>query len=319
MDDYAYTVNQSALILNKSDKTIRSYIAEGQLQATKKIEAGSGIEKVFISARSLAELANARKISLNFEALERYTTNQELLADVFLRRPSQFEAPKAETSSPSISSAPSPQPAEENLVIVLLREQIGKLETEKEEMKRDLKEKDRQIEDKNLSLIQATKDSSEQYQLIALAREQAEARLSRLLEHTRILHLSTNRDIRRLQEGKLQAGDLSLLPLPSEVSTGDYEATPPEPEDFVPEAAPERDTVFSVAVDPTPAPPPSPEKEPEIAPREPQAAEAVSAPERKTPKKEDRRKRPEKTSSEKAPAKEISKKKKGFFRRIFGS
>jgi len=318
LDDYIYTVTQAALILNKSDKTIRSYATDGFLQTTKKIEGGSGIEKVFISARSLAELAERRKIALNFEALEKYTVDRDLLSSVF-----QGERPREERREESAPLPPDslPQsranPAEENAVIALLREQVGKLEIEKDELKRDVKEKERQLEDKNLALISVTKEMSERYQLIAMAREQAEARLAKLTEHTRILHLSTNRDIRRLQEGKLQAGDLSFLPLPSDISSGDYETSRPEPDEFTTPVVTPEDAAVSITVDPTPPPPPiatAPVPDETRQTEEPSSTPPEQAPAKRAERKQKRAR----VSAERTPAKEAPQKKRGFFRRIFG-
>jgi len=319
-DEYVYTVTQAALILNKSDKTIRAYATEGLLRTTKKIEEGSGIEKVFISVKSLAELAELRKIALNFDALEKYTADRNLLESVFQRKQSRDDG---ERDNPSpVNSEPlalsRSMAAEENLVVAFLREQVGKLEAEKEEMKQDLKEKDRQLEEKNLSLIAVTRENSDRYQLIALAKEQAEARLAKLTEHTHILHLSTNRDIRRLQEGKLQAADLSLLPLPSDISAGDYDPTPPESEGYSATAkAPVEEAAASVTVDLVP--PPSPLATVAEPDKPPVKEEVASIPKQPTTKRRERKKKQERASSEKMPPKEAPQKKRGFFRRIFGS
>jgi hypothetical protein len=319
-DDFIYTVNQVALILNKSDKTVRSYAAEGLLETTKRNEEGSGIEKVFISASSIADLAERKKLALNFAALEEYTPDGSLLERTFQRTRLNSESEGGSSHSPS-NTLPTftPVPAEGTPVVAFLREQLGKLEAEKEDLKRDLKEKDRQLEEKNLGLIAAIRESNDKYQLIALAKEQGEARLAKLVEHTRILHLSTNRDIRRLQTGKLQAGDLSPLPLPSEIRIGEYEADSSEnPSSGGREDREEEGTVFDVSPEAhTPAPASTPEHA-ETASAVISSVESLSAeaaPQReKAPKK--RRKLPQakrKTEKEKQPAK-----KRGFFSRLFG-
>src|SRR5882724_2082475 len=313
-DDFVYTVNQVALILNKSDKTVRSYAAEGLVETTKRIEDGSGIEKVFISASSIADLVERKKLALNFAALEEYMPDRHLLDRTFQRtRVSSVGA--VEDSNPTPSNV-LPTPAEETPVVAFLREQLGKLEAEKEGLKQDLKEKDRQLEEKNSTLIAAIRESNDKYQLIALTKEQMEARLAKLVEHTRILHLSTNRDIRRLQAGKLQAGDLSPLPLPSEVRMGEYETEAPTRKQDHEERGEEKGTVVEISPEVF-VPPPSPPKQAETTPAVAEnTADSLFAEPRKGRRAKKRRKMPlpEKKVEKEKPAV----KKRGFFSRLFG-
>jgi hypothetical protein len=314
-DDFVYTVNQVAIILNKSDKTVRSYAAEGLLETTKRIEDGSGIEKVFISASSIADLVERKKLALNFAALEEYTPDRHLLDRTF-QHTRLHTVGTGEESSPTPSNV-LPTPAEETPVVAFLREQLGKLEVEKEGLKQDLKEKDRQLEEKNSTLIAAIRESNDKYQLIALTKEQMEARLAKLVEHTRILHLSTNRDIRRLQAGKLQAGDLSPLPLPSEVRMGEYEteAPPTRKQDH----GERGDEGIVVEVSPEGyVPPPSSPEQAETTPAVAEiTADSLSVEPRKGRRAKKRRKMPplpEKKVEKEKPAV----KKRGFFSRLFG-
>ncbi|HTG33301.1 MAG TPA: hypothetical protein VLB76_10250 [Thermoanaerobaculia bacterium] len=316
-DDFIYTVNQVALILNKSDKTVRTYAAEGLLETTKKNEEGSGIEKVFISASSIADLAERKKLALNFAALEEYTSDRPLLERTFQRARLTRESEAGSSTSPS--NAPptgNPPPAVETPVVAFLREQLGKLEAEKEELKRDLKEKDRQLEEKNGGLIAAIRESNDKYQLIALAKEQIEARLAKLVEHTRILHLSTNRDIRRLQAGKLQAGDLSPLPLPSEIRIGEYEAEVNEPSEGRTDREAE-ETVIDISPEVLTPAAPLPEQTEIAAPASSFESPSTPTPPRreKTPKKRRKAPQPERRAEKEQPPA----KKKGFFSRLFGA
>jgi hypothetical protein len=321
-EDFIYTVNQVAIILNKSDKTVRTYIAEGALGSTKKIEERSGIEKVFISATSLANLIEKKALRVNFDALEKYTPSMHVLENLFGRGQHSLEEAKKEVDSLSPSNdrstLPTPSNAsDESLVIAILKEQVSKLEAEKDELKQDLREKDRQIEEKNLALIATTRENGDKYQLIALAKEQIEARLVKLIERTRILHLSTNRDIRRLQEGKLQAGDLSLLPLSFEGKAGDYEAET-TPEEDRPPSPPLSQEEAHTSVETAPSAPAQTEAtEFARAEREILESEPIPSPPAEQATSPKARKATT-TKHQKKSSKEKPAPKRGFFRRLFG-
>src|SRR5882724_8435162 len=132
-DDFVYTVNQVALILNKSDKTVRSYAAEGLLETTKRIEDGSGIEKVFISASSVADLVERKKLALNFAALEEYTPDRHLLDRTF-QRTRVSSVGTVEDSNPTPSNV-LPTPAEETPVVAFPGMYPVTLEAEKASLK----------------------------------------------------------------------------------------------------------------------------------------------------------------------------------------
>lgn len=317
-DDYIYTVNQVALILNKSDKTVRTYITEGGLDSTKRIEEASGMEKVFISAASLASLAERKSFRLNFDELRKYTPNRDVLEQTFGQRHSAGPSEERNASPPE-SSAPRPTASnvsEESLVVSILKEQVSRLEAEKSELKQDLREKDRQLEEKNVALIATTRETSDRYQLLALAKEHAETQLAQIREHTHILHLSTNRDILRLKEGKLQPGDLS--PLPVETREGEFwTESPPEEKWTSSTSSGEEIHISPESISPVTPIADEPDKSAEPAhseeksvPPEPILPEAPEQPEPLKAKKE--KLKGKKQEKEKASPK------KGFFRRLFG-
>ncbi|HKH47654.1 MAG TPA: hypothetical protein VKM72_23605 [Thermoanaerobaculia bacterium] len=314
-DDYIYTVNQVALILNKSDKTVRTYIAEGGLDSTKKIEEASGMEKVYISALSLASLAEKKSFRLNFDELRKYTPNREVLEHTFGHR--HLSEPREDNTSATPEN-PAPRStasntAEESLVVSILKDQVSRLEAEKNELKQDLKEKDRQLEEKNVALIATTRETSDRYQLLAVAKEQAEAQLAQLREQTRILHLSTNRDLTRLKDGKLQAGDLSFLPTVETPEEG-FWTEPPEEKWSSPFPAEEEIRIPSEPV--SPVTPLADEPEQSAHPEE------GSAPPAPLPREEAKQTELPKAKREKGKGKKREKDKatprKGFFRRLFG-
>lgn len=277
------------------------------------------MEKVFISAASLASLAERKSFRLNFDELRKYTPNREVLEHTFGQRHlGEFKGERPSVASESSAQLPTASNLpEESLVVSILKEQVNRLETEKSELKQDLKEKDRQLEEKNVALIETTRETSDRYQLIALAKEQAEAQLAQLREQTRILHLSTNRDLLRLKEGKLQAGDLSLLPVETREGNSRADSTPEEQWT----SPTSREDEIRVAPESVSSVPPTPDEPAQAA--EPARAEEGSAPADSTIPPEDLKK-PEtsKVKMEKPKGKKQEKEKtvpkKGFFRRLFG-
>lgn len=235
-DDFIYTVNQAAIILNKSDKTIRVYISEGGIEATKKVEIGTGLEKVFISARSLARFAASRGIRPNYDELAKITPPEQQ-ENVF----AAFDFEPRPRASMSAQTSPVERPLDQELrasVESVLRERIAALEDEKAELRGEVRElgakyeariehKDEQITELQRELLKTTQEGARNYQALALAKEQIEARLTKAMETTRILHLSTNRDLDRLRAGKLNPSDLSPLPIVGEGTPEDFEANPP--------------------------------------------------------------------------------------------
>lgn len=231
-NDFFFTINQAAIILNRSDKSVRVYITEGALHSEKRYEDGSGIEKVFVSASSLADLARVRGIIPNYEALARYAPEvqrEAVLAAFQHDRPAMSSPPS--NPLPTATREAGELRGIETTVEALLREQIARLETQNEDLGEKLERKDARIEALHQELLDTTKRSGDDYRLLALAKEQLETRFAKVREHVRTISLATNRDIARLKAGKLSAQDLSPLPLPSEINPGEFE--PPNQEEPV--------------------------------------------------------------------------------------
>lgn len=244
-DEFIYTVNHAAIILHKSDKSIRVYIAEGGIDATKKIEIGTGLEKVFISAQSLARFAASRGIRPNYDELAKVTPpeQQENVFAAF-----DFE-PKPTATTPGQTIVPAERTFDQDFrasVESVLRERITALEGEKAELRGEVRElgakyearierKDEQLTELQRELLKTTQEGARNYQSLALAKEQIEARLTKAMETTRILHLSTNRDLDRLRAGKLNPSDISPLPIVSDGNLEDFEANPSTTREASPE------------------------------------------------------------------------------------